>query len=201
MKLSEWQLANEVVNTKERNCKAMLFDKLRRELTNAEIGSICADIKELVRKKNEPRPEVMYSDKEPFGDGARFSERAPITDWSKLAPSTYTFARYISDALNRNNISGLAFYKRAGIGRKIFWNIINDAHYNPSKETAAACALGLHLNVQEGRELLSKAGYSLSDTILFDIVIEYCLEHKIYNIMDVNEILESLGAEKLLRTE
>lgn len=112
-----------------------------------------------------------------------------------------SFSVQIQNLLKFTKLSERAFYKRSGIGRKIFWNIINIPTYQPSKETAVACALGLHLTLNETENLLKIAGYALSDSIMFDVAIKYCIEHEIYEIMAVNEILVGVGREKVLRTE
>jgi len=80
-------------------------------------------------------------------------------------------------------------YRRANIDRKLFSKIRSDKHYQPSKNTALALCIALKLNGQQANELLAKAGYTLSHASLFDVIIEYCLDHEIYNIYEVNELL------------
>lgn len=80
-------------------------------------------------------------------------------------------------------------YKKANIDRKLFSKIRSKSDYTPSKNTAIALGIGLELNYIEMQEFLGKAGYTLSRSILMDVVIEYCLENKIYNIYKINEIL------------
>lgn len=79
-------------------------------------------------------------------------------------------------------------YKRAGLDRRHFSKIRNP-EYRPGKNTAIALALALELNKKEAGELLRSAGYSLSDSDTFDLVIQFCLEKKIYDLQDVNQAL------------
>lgn len=78
------------------------------------------------------------------------------------------------------------FIKKAGLDRKLFSKIRSNPNYRPRKQTIIALALALELNINEADELLQAAGYSLSQSQTFDLVIEYCIKNQIYNIHDVN---------------
>ncbi|WP_347552586.1 hypothetical protein ABFG93_09780 [Pseudalkalibacillus hwajinpoensis] len=70
--------------------------------------------------------------------------------------------------------------------------------YHIGKKTAISLALSLKLIREEADHLLSSAGFSLSDSEPFDLVIQFCLERKIYDLDEVNEALESVGVKKYL---
>ncbi|MGE6489213.1 hypothetical protein [Paenisporosarcina sp. NPDC076898] len=86
--------------------------------------------------------------------------------------------------------SDVDIYKKAGIDRKLFSKIRSNPDYRPSKNTTIALALALQLDIDDTEELLSAAGYSLSDSNVFDLVIQYCLEHNIHDIYSVNVALD-----------
>ena len=82
-------------------------------------------------------------------------------------------------------------YKKANIDRKLFSKIRSGNGYTPSKRTVLALAIALELNLEETKNLLQKAGYALSHNNIFDIIIEYCIVHKHYKVLEVNEVLFS----------
>jgi hypothetical protein len=88
-------------------------------------------------------------------------------------------------------------YKKAGIDRKLFSKIRSNADYRPGKKTTIALAMALELNTQDTDALLSSAGYSLSDSNIFDLVIQFCLENKIHDLFLVNEALDHVNEKTL----
>lgn len=99
--------------------------------------------------------------------------------------------------IDQKNTSDPVIYKKAGIDRKHFSKIRSNPNYLPKKNTIIALALALELNELEFEELLSTAGYSLSDSDTSDLVIQFCLERKIYDIDLVNQALEYFSLKPL----
>ena len=80
-------------------------------------------------------------------------------------------------------------YKKARIDRKLFSKIKNTLDYIPAKKTVIAFALALELSLDETNGLLKKAGFVLSDSILFDVIIQYFILKKSYDINEINAVL------------
>ena len=80
-------------------------------------------------------------------------------------------------------------YRRANLDRKLFSKIRSTKDYHPKKDTAVSLAFALRLNLDDAMDLIGRAGYAFSPASRRDLILEYCLEHEIYDLFDVNVIL------------
>lgn len=101
-----------------------------------------------------------------------------------------TFAYRLFDLIDERGMSDVECYKKANVDKKTFSKIkCNPDTYRPSKQTAVAFAIALHLNFDETQGLLAAAGLTLSRSFTFDKIIMYFIKKGIYDIFEINEAL------------
>ena len=99
------------------------------------------------------------------------------------------FSETLLKLIDRTGKKDSDIYKKANVDRKLFSKIRNNPFYKPSKATALAFAIALELSLEETKDLISRAGFALTHSSKFDIIIEYFIVHKNYDIFQINETL------------
>ena len=96
------------------------------------------------------------------------------------------FTETLRELIAQRGMKNSAVYKRANISKQHFSKLINDPDARPSKPTAIALALALELNLAETRDLIGRAGYALTNSSTFDLIIRYFIENRQYNVVEIN---------------
>ena len=186
--------------------RSYIDDNYVEEQTQKEYGSLYERRR---RRENLLPPEEYeaYESSIAFGDASEeplMSEAsaAPLPAGSLeelLGQSESTFSEYLLDILKERSGKDSEVYKRAEISKQLFSKMLSNKYYQPTKNTVIQLAIGLQLDVNRTQKLLEKAGYTLTRSSKADLVVQYYIERKIYNVKFINLALEDCGLP-LLKT-
>lgn len=106
-----------------------------------------------------------------------------------LANTDAGFSETLLKLIDKTGLKDSDVYKKANVDRKLFSKIRNNPDYKPSKLTAVSFALALELDLKGTLDLIGRAGYTLSSSDKFDIILQYFIENKNYNLFEIDAVL------------
>ena len=108
-----------------------------------------------------------------------------------------TFSQRLLRYIRERNLFEPEVYRRANLDRRLFSKIRGNPSYQPSKSTALALAVALRLNLEESEDLLRRAGYALSPSSRFDLIVVYYIKKGNFDIFEINEALYAFDEGQL----
>ena len=108
-----------------------------------------------------------------------------------------TFSEKLLQILEKKGRKPAEVYTKAGITRSNFSKIKADKDYHPTKETALAFAIALHLDLEETTDLIKRAGYTISHSSESDLIVEFFIKRRMYNVDEINNQLDLRGHKTL----
>lgn len=205
--ISEFLLENDmtvyivIFDKKAYQISEKLFSDIAEYIDDNYVDEHTDDYSERLRRMNAFSDKKMVCEacvcEEPDDEIDMLMTVAPMAVAAKKAKSLddaleqidESFSEMLLRKIDESGMTDAECYKKANIDRKLFSKIRSDKLYKPSKPTAIAFAIALELTLDETKDMLMKAGFALSHSNKFDIIIEYFIENENYNVFEINEAL------------
>jgi O-acetyl-ADP-ribose deacetylase len=181
----------------------VVFDKAAFQVSERLLGEVASYIDEYyVERRKGTRRKLLDVESRAFDEIELIPYQAPMSEEMEsilevpiagiddlVGSLDEPFSAALLRLIDAKGKTDVEVYKRANLDRKLFSKIRTSKGYMPSKRTAIALAIALELNLDETDDLLERAGYALSRSQKFDVIVEYFIVHNRYNIHEINEVL------------
>ena len=167
----------------------VVFDQKSFDISQKLVSDIREYIDERYVEKHAAMESIRLTMMPPMAVSDTASKESLDSLDNALKQIDESFSQMLLRKIDEKGMTDSECYKKANVDRKLFSKIRSDIHYKTSKNTAIAFAIALELELDETKELLMKAGFALSHSNKFDIIIEYFIVNGNYNIFEINEVL------------
>lgn len=114
-----------------------------------------------------------------------------------LEETEMSFPEYLQQLINKKGMTNSEVYKKADLDKQYFSKIIN-GKINPTKTKLLCIAIALKLNLDETKDFLTYAGYAMAPNNKTDLIFQYYIQTKEYDIYTIDIALYEHGLPSLL---
>ena len=177
----------------------VVFDRTAFRLSEKLFQKVASYIDENYVDACETMAFAVEREKRPrFRRNARICESRAVMEYAcpkamsledMLKQEDAGFTETLLKLIDQSGKKDSEIYKKANISKQHFSKIRNNPHYKPTKPTAIALALALELDLEQTKDLIGRAGYALTNSSKFDLIIRYFIENRQYNVVEINCVL------------
>lgn len=169
-----------------------IFDRITRfRKKRAEEKALQEEVQEESSKPEEFDVSTMQKTKIKKGMSSTMSVNRNIDNLMDQLEET--FSQRLLRMIDERGMTDSEAYTKAYVDRRHFSKIRKDVNYVPNKKTVLAFTIALELSLDEAKDLLGSAGFALSRSSKTDIIVAYFLQNKIYDMFEINDVLDAYG--------
>lgn len=131
----------------------------------------------------------LVDNSELFDQDEQHTVKESVKSFNLTLELEQPFEVHLLQLIKASHKTEVEVYKKANLSRKLFSKIRTGNGYVPSKRTILALAIALELDLEATEQLLNHAGYALTHSQKFDVIIEFFITQQLYDIFQINEVL------------
>ncbi len=125
------------------------------------------------------------------------SELYQLQQFVKKHQYDISFPSTVYEMMDQRNMTAPQVYSKAMMSRQDFARATDPRGKNVTRRVVWQIIIGLHCTIDEAESVLFSAGYTMHKTRL-DLIMEYFVKHKNYDMYAINDALQSCNEKMYL---